>query len=540
MSPIVFAYILLFALLLAAGAAALEQATRGRGMARHFWTAAIVLAVVAPCGALGWRAVTDRSTTAATSAASGPEALAAIVVNSGRNTVLRGSRLIGRDALIRMLLPSRHALSSALAQLNSSFAAVAIVAWVTLSLALMAWLAFGVFHWRRARRGWRRATLDGVSVDVSPVTGPAVVGLLSHRIVLPAWATTMQPEHRRLVLAHESEHISARDPERLALAIAALVLMPWNVGLWWCAARLRRAIELDCDTRVLRRFPGTKEYGYVLLEVASRGRDAGALAIPMVALLRLPSELELRLRAMTRARAVGTRGVIAGGIAAVVAIAAAFTTPVPSIAIHDRAPVARRYLPMPAGLIPSPRVSGDTGSKRRIDSVAFLKAENDSLRYVDRTLTARIAQLRSMPGDAATLDSAWAARAALRQRATTQQEHAQPSAQNPGTSIPQMTYFEFQVGRPARALPVSIAPAYPDALRRAGVGGEVRTKFVVDTTGRVDPRTVKITSATNAAFAAAVRAALPKMRFAPAKIGGRRVKQLVQQPFAFSVASDSK
>lgn len=533
MSPTVFTYIVLLTLILAAGAAAVERGTRGRGVARHFWTVAMVLAVLAPSGALAWHALTDQAATAGGGAVSGPAELATIVVNSGRYTVLRGSRFFGGEELVRMLLPSWRALSRSLARLNGSFATVATVAWLTLSLALIAWLVFGVFHWRRAQRAWRRTTLDGVSIDVSAVTGPAVVGFLSHRIVLPAWATTMQPEHRRLILAHESEHITAHDPERLILAIVGLVLMPWNLGLWWCAARLRRAIELDCDTRVLRRFPGAKEYGYVLLEVASRGRNSGPLAVPLVALLRLPSELELRLRAMTRVHAVGIRGLIAGGIGAIVAIAAAFTTPVPSLAAHaTRSPTTA--LPIVSGAsagVRRPMALHDTVPNQRADSLANVKRELDSLWEVDRTMRA---ELRSMPRGRGSPDSARAALVAIRERVL-MREQALRAAERPQVPQSHMTYFKFQVAKPARALPGSIAPIYPDSLRHAGVSGEVRAQFVVDTTGRVDARTIKITSATNQAFAASVRAALPKIRFTPAEIAGRRVKQLVQQPFTFSI-----
>jgi protein TonB len=36
-------------------------------------------------------------------------------------------------------------------------------------------------------------------------------------------------------------------------------------------------------------------------------------------------------------------------------------------------------------------------------------------------------------------------------------------------------------------------------------------------------------------FAAAVRTALPTMRFLPAEISGKKVRQQVQQPFVFNV-----
>jgi protein TonB len=37
-------------------------------------------------------------------------------------------------------------------------------------------------------------------------------------------------------------------------------------------------------------------------------------------------------------------------------------------------------------------------------------------------------------------------------------------------------------------------------------------------------------------FTQAVKNALPNMRFYPAEVGGKKVKQLVQQPFTFSLS----
>jgi len=533
MSPTVFAYIGLFTLLLAGAAAAVEWGTQGRGTARHFWTAAIVLAVLAPSGALGLHAFRQQTATPGAAVAQ-PDVLATIIVSSGRSVVHRGYGFIGRDALIRLLAPSRRAVRAMLVRIAHDFAMIAVVAWMALSISLLAWLVVGVLYWRRAQQSWRRTTLDGVSIDVSTVTGPAVVGFLSHRIVLPSWATTMQPEHRRLVLAHECEHISARDPERLMLAIAALILMPWNVGLWWCAARLRRAIELDCDMRVLKRYPSAKDYGHVLLEVAARGRNSGPLAVPMVALLRLPSELELRLRAMTRARAVGMRGVIGGGLAAIVAMTAAFTTPVPSLPAHyGGTTAARQASPVTTVRAPLLLTVTDTDTKHRADSLAILKAENDSLRAVDRAL---LAQMRAMSGTQFRIDEIRARLQDLRRMETVSSEGR--IGERPPVAANNAIYFGFQVERPAHMLPTTITPIYPAGLRRAGIGGEVNAEFVVDTLGHVDPMMMKITSATNPEFELSVRNALPKMRFAPAVIGGHKVKQLVQQPFTFAITKD--
>ena len=101
--------------------------------------------------------------------------------------------------------------------------------------------------------------------------------------------------------------------------------------------------------------------------------------------------------------------------------------------------------------------------------------------------------------------------------------------------VENQTYFEYQVEKPVMAVPGSPTPRYPDILKSAGVEGEVVVSFVVDTTGRVDMSKVTILKSTHDLFAAAVRTALPTMRFLPAEVGGRKVKQLVQQPFVFNI-----
>jgi protein TonB len=79
-------------------------------------------------------------------------------------------------------------------------------------------------------------------------------------------------------------------------------------------------------------------------------------------------------------------------------------------------------------------------------------------------------------------------------------------------------------------------PRFPQLLRDAGVEGMARLSFVVDTLGRVEIETVRVMESTHAAFAAAVQVTLPRMRFAPARIGGRAVRQLVEFPVQFHLA----
>jgi protein TonB len=97
-------------------------------------------------------------------------------------------------------------------------------------------------------------------------------------------------------------------------------------------------------------------------------------------------------------------------------------------------------------------------------------------------------------------------------------------------------YFEFQVEKPVVPAPGSTQPRYPDMLRQAGVEGEVLAQFVVDTTGRAEPGSLKILKSSHDLFIQSVKNALPQMKFIPAEVGGRKVKQLVQQPFSFSIA----
>jgi len=91
------------------------------------------------------------------------------------------------------------------------------------------------------------------------------------------------------------------------------------------------------------------------------------------------------------------------------------------------------------------------------------------------------------------------------------------------------------VEKPALAAPGSPQPRYPELLRQAGVGGEVVAEFVVDTLGRVEPGTLRVVSSDHALFTAAVSAVLPSLRFLPAEAAGRRVRQLVRQPFSFAI-----
>jgi periplasmic protein TonB len=92
----------------------------------------------------------------------------------------------------------------------------------------------------------------------------------------------------------------------------------------------------------------------------------------------------------------------------------------------------------------------------------------------------------------------------------------------------------FQADKPVLAVG-GCAPRFPDVLRSANVEGEVLAQFVVDAEGRADASTFKVLKSSHELFAAAVKSCLPSMRFIPAEAGGRKVSQIVQQPFVFAL-----
>ena len=96
-------------------------------------------------------------------------------------------------------------------------------------------------------------------------------------------------------------------------------------------------------------------------------------------------------------------------------------------------------------------------------------------------------------------------------------------------------FSELQVDSTVARYPGSAAPAYPTEMLRQNVQGSVVTQYVVDTTGFADTLSLRIVRTTHADFTNAVRAALPFMRFYPAKVGTKKVRQLVEQEFTFKI-----
>lgn len=121
---------------------------------------------------------------------------------------------------------------------------------------------------RRRRRGNGLATIDGVPVVVTDSMGPATVGVLRSRVVIPRWVLALPGVERRYLLRHEEEHRRAHDSRLLFLASLPLILAPWNFAFWWQLRRLSLAIEMDCDNRVVTALGDANLYGELLFKVA--------------------------------------------------------------------------------------------------------------------------------------------------------------------------------------------------------------------------------------------------------------------------------
>lgn len=101
--------------------------------------------------------------------------------------------------------------------------------------------------------------------------------------------------------------------------------------------------------------------------------------------------------------------------------------------------------------------------------------------------------------------------------------------------LPENTYSVLDVDTAVFRYEDSAAPAYPASMIARNVSGYAKMQFIVDSTGVIDLSSVKTLGASHPEFVAAVRLAMPRMRFHPAKIGPRAVGQLAEQQFVFAL-----
>lgn len=161
---------------------------------------------------------------------------------------------------------------------------------------LLGLLASGIYLSLRKRQ-WERGTVAGACVYITENVGPAVVGLLRPRIAVPRWLCDAPAITQQLVIAHEGAHLEAHDVRLLTAGVLLLVAMPWNLPMWWQLRRLRYAIEVDCDARILSSGRDATTYGETLITVGERQSGfIGAVA----GMSESKSFLEQRIKLMVR------------------------------------------------------------------------------------------------------------------------------------------------------------------------------------------------------------------------------------------------
>jgi hypothetical protein len=117
-----------------------------------------------------------------------------------------------------------------------------------------------------------------------------------------------------------------------------------------------------------------------------------------------------------------------------------------------------------------------------------------------------------------------------------------------GTGAAFPVFFVRQLPwRPAMILPTSVPPRYPREALDRGYQGSVLVEFIVDTTGRSDPMSIRDVLGPSAsfdgpderrvytAFVASVTRAVREGKFLPARLGPCPVRVRVQQQFSFAL-----
>ena len=82
-------------------------------------------------------------------------------------------------------------------------------------------------------------------------------------------------------------------------------------------------------------------------------------------------------------------------------------------------------------------------------------------------------------------------------------------------------------------------PIYPQLLKQAGIQGRVILHAIVDTTGRVEPASVRIIKSPSPAFDQPTKDWVLKALFRPARLHGRGVRVFINLPVDYSLTRSS-
>ena len=378
-----------------------------------------------------------------------------------------------------------------------------VALWIGVSVTMAVRWMVATLRLSWSSRSWRPETVGGVPVLITDDVGPAVSGVLRPRILAPEWLTSLPARERELILMHEEEHVRARDPMLVAAARAARVLTPWNPVVWALTAKLVRAVELDCDRRVLKRSADVAAYGHTLLKMSARrpGRFVAAAAFA-------ESEAPLRSRILaitTPSRTLSLAAIAAATVLGVVLLLGAMGIPVPTVRLDvqvgdtgaptpERTPTVTAFDTPPTPPPPPPPAVDIPREPPAPQLVVLRGPDGEMVGY-------RFEGPSDIPEPEFT----------------------------PMTVRPTLTNSD-EVSR-------ALTRAYPALLREAGIGGAPVLWLHIDETGIVDATRVHESSGYDALDEAAMRVA-EAMRFTPAFDGDAVTATWVQIPIRFAVVAN--
>jgi TonB family protein len=393
------------------------------------------------------------------------------------------------SAIQRLRIEAGRA-SVSLAEWNQTAGRLWLLGSAALGLVALARLAVVA----RRRRRWTPTDVAGTTVLVSATDGPGVVGAFAPQIVLPRWALRLDPTDLQLILQHEREHVTARDAMLIRLAGLAVLLTPWNPALWWIVSKLKLAIELDCDARVLARAGQTTpqfdaaDYAELLLAVATHRSHSPALPAP--AMLEPPSSLGRRIAAMTPIRTRFARAQSACAAAVSLAVlAAVFTIPVPRVRAQSQPQPAPVPTATPAPKAPAKKAPAPAKAPARAPVPAPKAA-------APKKASAPVAQRPSPAATPAPVEHAIEFKP---------EEEFGKGALKPGAGVtfPKVMY--------------AADPTYTSEAMRNKIQGRVRIQAVIDVDGKIrEARVIKSLDRLHGLDDAALDAA-KRWEFEPAK-----------------------
>ncbi|MFY2763673.1 TonB family protein [Arenimonas sp. MALMAid1274] len=392
----------------------------------------------------------------------------------------------------------------------------------------------------RQRLGRLSPRADGSWLASSGRIGPAVVGVLRPRIVLPAdFEQRYDEQQRHLVLAHERVHLRRGDLQ-VNLMLCALRCVFWFNPLVHVAVnRLRVDQELACDAEVLRHHPRAgRAYATALLNT-----QLAELGLPVGCYWQSAHPLKWRIAMLQRPRPAGTVLMAGAGVALLASVAAA-------AAMWQVQPV--QTLVLPAALAPA-RAVVPSHSLHAPDGVTVQVVSDVSLGELSFDVP-----LRAMPDQAAPLASsepaAGASSAATAPAAMTAGVGTSPSsvvtapAALPSAQVSSVAATDTAATATATAVePSRFEPprvtrmhlANPpmrakDRFYEREQAGRVVVEVQVDAEGRPGPAEV-VHNDIGERYAVNALRAVKRWKFEPARRDGVAVVSTVQVPVLFDL-----